>query len=98
MPLTYQPMIGAIPNTSRIHGITAATVSHNKSEKIPNTMAVAASPIGAGVFCFSVDMASIAYQAPKATTKSSAMGKATSSIRAFLQAVSREFSNAGSLF
>src|SRR5215471_18515262 len=61
VPLRYQPIIGAIPNPSRSHGITATIVSHNKREKTPNTMAVVRSPIGAGVVCFSADMAMIRF-------------------------------------
>src|SRR5262249_14049628 len=55
VPLRYQPIIGAIPNTSRSQGITATIVSHNNREKTPNTMAVVRSPIGAGTLCFSAD-------------------------------------------
>src|SRR5215831_21210847 len=61
VPLRYQPIIGAIPNTSRSQGITATVVSHNNREKTPNTMAVVRSPIGAGVVCFSADMAMIRF-------------------------------------
>jgi hypothetical protein len=36
VPLTYQPMIGEMPNASRSQGITAIVVSHSNIENAPN--------------------------------------------------------------
>src|SRR5438067_10174159 len=56
VPLTYQPMIGGMPNVLRSQGIMAATVSHSSGEKAANTIADGKTPIGAGVACLVVSM------------------------------------------
>src|SRR5262245_62838064 len=61
VPLTYQPMIGEMPNASRSHGITAFTVSHNSIEKPPKIEAEAVSPIG-GTACICDCMSHSVYR------------------------------------
>src|SRR5215475_14293487 len=60
VPLTYQPMIGEMPNVSRSQGITAITVSHNSIEKAPKIEVEAVSPIG-GTACICDCMSSIQF-------------------------------------
>src|SRR5215472_5023654 len=60
VPLTYEAMIGEMPNASRSQGITAITVSHNSVENAPKIEVEAVIPIG-GTACICDCMSSIQF-------------------------------------
>src|SRR5262245_44454755 len=60
VPLTYQPMIGEMPNASRSQGITAIPVGTNSIEKATKIEAEAVIPIG-GTACICDCMSSIQF-------------------------------------
>ena len=61
VPLTYQPMIGGIPNVLCNQGIRTASTNHSTNENAPKTVIDDKMPIGRGVASLVVTVAIVTF-------------------------------------